>query len=1074
VNFFWIPRLCILTLLVLPSAGAQQVAQTRPQTAETLRSGAVITGKYSTEPYVIEKYTTALRFEDDGTAERTITARIRIQNDAAAKQFSELSFAFDANAEELKVAFVRVRKSDGSVVDVDPHSITEEMSPAVRDAPAFANAKEKHIAVPMLQSGDTLEYETATRVTHPAAPGQFWTQHAFVKDAIALDERLEISVPRGHRVTVRSPGFLYATDETTDTTHTIYRWKHVNTAIPPESGEDASPSRARKIPQPDIQLTSFASWSEVSRWYATLARNSTGTTPELRAKAADLIEGHSTELDKAQAIYEYVARNIRYVDLPLGAAGFTPHTPSEVFNNQYGDAKDKNALLAAMLQVAGIQANAALIPQSQKLDVSAPSPSQLDHAITAAALGEGIVWMDSTPEVAPFRFLPPSLRHKPALLVSADGAGKIVETPADPPFPSTQQVDVESHVSDLGKLTAHVHYQMRGDNEFVLRLAFRRTPPAQWKDLGQTLLTLDGLHGEVTLAKSSDPLDTRGPFEVDLEYTQSNFLDWASSRSRVGLPLLSIGMPDAPRNAALPITLGSPLRVVTHLSLSFAPGYAVSAPVGIAITRDYAAFQSSYRWKDGTLTADRSLDFKMRELPASGRGDYLAFTHGVEADQTQPLIVANDSPSPRAVPPEAGANDLFEAGSAALAANNAPSAIPLFERAVVLDPSHPEAWNNLGLAHLRVAHFAEAVAAFEKQLQINPADAHAHNYLGLAFEQQQKYEEAAEAFRRQMEIDPLDPIAHSALGTILLAQHRYSEAAPELDKATVLTPDKAELQIGLGEAYINLGQNDKAAEAFERAVAISPTPAIWNNAAFHLADHKVNLATAQKYAESALSAAAADLSKVDLQHMTAAQIREFVSIGNYWDTLGWIYFQKGDLDAADRYIRAAWLLEQHGEIADHLAQIYEKRGNKEEAIRACAIGLAAAHPSPDTRARLTLLLGGNSQIDDLVSQAKPKLTRLRTLPAGKLLNENAQADFAVLLSPARAAPHTTQVESVRFLGGSEKLRAAGEHLRALNYGPIFPDASSIKLVRRGTLSCSAATGECSFILLTPDEMASSN
>ena len=66
----------------------------------------------------------------------------------------------------------------------------------------------------MLQPGDTLEYQTATRVTHPAAPGQFWTQHAFVKDAIALDERLEISVPLGRRVAVRSPGFLYATDET--------------------------------------------------------------------------------------------------------------------------------------------------------------------------------------------------------------------------------------------------------------------------------------------------------------------------------------------------------------------------------------------------------------------------------------------------------------------------------------------------------------------------------------------------------------------------------------------------------------------------------------------------------------------------------------------------------------------------------------------------------------------------------------------------------------------------------------------------------------------------------------------
>jgi tetratricopeptide (TPR) repeat protein len=547
-------------------------------------------------------------------------------------------------------------------------------------------------------------------------------------------------------------------------------------------------------------------------------------------------------------------------------------------------------------------------------------------------------------------------------------------------------------------------------------------------------------------------------------------MDWSAKNARVALPLLSIGMPDAPKKTDQPVELGSPLEVVTHLTLSLPAGFAAVAPVGIAVNRDYAEFKSSYQWKDGALTANRSLDFKMRDLSASRRGDYLAFTHAIDADQAQPLSVKNESPGAPVVPSGASANELFEAGTAQLAAGNAQSAIPLFGRVVVIEPEHPEAWNSLGLAHLRLAHFDQAVAAFEKQLQINPSDAHSHNYLGLTFEQQQKYDEAAGAFRKQIDTDPLDTIAHAALGTILLAQHRYSEAVPELDKATVLSPRKAELQIGLGEAYLNLGQNDKAVEAFERAVAISPTPAIWNNAAYNLADHKVNLAVAQKYAESALSAAAADLAKIDLQHLSAEQIRGVASIGNYWDTLGWIYFQKGDLDSADRYIRAAWLLDQHGEVADHLAQIYEKRGNKEEAVRTCAIALAASHPSPDTRARLTLLRGGNAQIDDIVSQARPKLVRLRTFPAGKLPNDNWQANFAVLLSPGKGDSHTPRVAAVNFLGGNEKLRAFADRLRSLDYGPMFPDASPVNLVRRGTLSCSAASSDCSFTLLTAEEI----
>ena len=45
---------------------------------------------------------------------------------------------------------------------------------------------------------------------------------------------------------------------------------------------------------------------------------------------------------------------------------------------------------------------------------------------------------------------------------------------------------------------------------------------------------------------------------------------------------------------------------------------------------------------------------------------------------------------------------------------------------------------------------------------------------------------------------------------------------------------------------------------------------------------------------------------------------------------------------------------------------------------------------------------------------------------------------------------------------------------SLDYGPMFPAAMPVKLVRRATLSCSAATGECSFILLLPEETRAVN
>ncbi len=1069
MNFSRRALLCLLLSASQPWAAAQ-VRSPRAQASSGAHHVDPETARYSTEAYVIEEYQTEFRFEKDGTGQRALTARMRIQNDAAAGQLGELAFPFNASNEEMDVRFARVRRADGTLADAGTEAVTEEPASAVRNAPAYSNFKEKHIRVPPLQRGDLLEYEIVTRFTRPVAAGEFFAEHAFLKDAIVLDETVEISVPQGRAVTVRSPGFPYSTDSTSVAGHTIYRWKHANLAVSPEDKDSPPASRENQTASPDIALSSFAAWGDVSRWYAKLDRGSAEPGAEVRKKTAVIIAGKATELEKIEALYDYVARNIRYVDLPFGAAGYAPRTPAEVLRDQYGDAKDKDALLAAMLGAAGIQADTALVPQSPKLESYPASPSQVKSALTVATSGGKLIWMDPGPEVAPFQFLPPALRHKPALLAGPDRAGRIAETPVDPPFLSTQRVEVQGRVSELGKLTAGIHYRIRGDNEFVLRLAFHRTPAAQWKDLGQTLLTLDGLHGEVTLATSSDPLDTREPFQVDLEYAQSDFLSWSSKKAQVALPLLAIGMPDAPKNSQQPITLGSPLDVNTRLTLALPPGFTAVAPVGINVTRDYAEFQSSYRYQeqDRTLTAERSLKFKTRSLAASSRGDYLAFNHAVDADQAQPLSVASSNPGVPDVPPDAAPGDLLEAGAAALAAGNAASAIPLFERAVALEPAQPDAWNELGLAHLRLAQLDQAAAAFEKQLQMNPGDPHANNYLGITFEKQGKYDEAAAAFRKQIAIDPLDTIAHGALGTILLAQRQYLEAAPELDKATVLSPRKAELQVSLGQAYLNLGQNEKAIEAFDRAVRLSPTPAIWNNAAFNLADHKVELAKAQKYAESAVSAAAADLAKIDLPRLTAEQLAQVSSMGNYWDTLGWIYYQKGDLDFAERYIRAAWLLDQRGEIADHLARISEKRGKKEDASRIYALALAAPHPDPDTRARLTLLLGGNSRIDELTQQAAPALAALRAIPAGKLLDENAQAEFAILLSAGKTSTHSSRVESIRFLSGSEKLRVPAERLRSLDFGPLFPEASPARLVRRGTLLCAAGVG-CTFMVHLPDD-----
>ncbi len=107
----------------------------------------------------------------------------------------------------------------------------------------------------------------------------------------------------------------------------------------------------------------------------------------VKAKAAELVQGKTDDMEKVKALYDYVSRNIRYVSLSFGLGRIQPHAASEVLANGYGDCKDKNTLLAALLQSQGIESSSVLIGVERKLDPDVPSPSQFDHVITRVPVG---------------------------------------------------------------------------------------------------------------------------------------------------------------------------------------------------------------------------------------------------------------------------------------------------------------------------------------------------------------------------------------------------------------------------------------------------------------------------------------------------------------------------------------------------------------------------------------------------------------------------------------------------------------------------------------------------------------
>jgi tetratricopeptide (TPR) repeat protein len=284
-----------------------------------------------------------------------------------------------------------------------------------------------------------------------------------------------------------------------------------------------------------------------------------------------------------------------------------------------------------------------------------------------------------------------------------------------------------------------------------------------------------------------------------------------------------------------------------------------------------------------------------------------------------------------------------------------------------------------------------------------------------------------------------------------------------------LKSDDAALQISLGDAYLNLGQDEKALATFDRATQISPTPEIWNNIAYQLSLKGAHLDRAQQYAESAVTAVATSLRNLSLDQLSDRDLGMVSALDANWDTLGWVYFARGDFAKAEKYVNAAWVLGGHGEVGDHLAQIYQKLGRKDDAVRTYAMSLSAVRPANETRTRLASLVGGDAKVTPAIEQHRLDFQSMRTIKLGKIAPASGSADFFVVITSSAG---NAKVEAVKFISGEEKLKPLTDTLRDAKIDFTFPDYVPTKILRRGVLSCSKNTGECEFVMVIPEDVHS--
>jgi predicted Zn-dependent protease len=1062
-------RSAFVTPFVVVGLAVLCFAQTKVPSSSTAAKPA----DYSQEGALIEHYANRLTFESDGSSVREINAVVKVQAEAGVQELAVLKFAYTSSSEAVDVDYVRVRKADGTVVNTPAYNIQDLPADLTREAPMYSDIHQKHITVKALGVGDTLEYLIRYRTTKPEIPGQFWYDHNFIKDSICKDELLEINVPKDKYVKVSSTDLQPQIRE--EDARKIYTWKSSSLERKEENKKEIP---RRETPRPAVEVTTFHGWDEVGAWYATLQKDQLTVTPDVQKKAAEITKGLSTDDEKIRALYDYVSTHFHYVSLSFGIGRYQPHAADDVLGNEYGDCKDKHTLLATLLEAVGIDAWPALINSTRKIDDDLPAPSSFDHVITVVPRGNQMIWLDTTPEVGPFGFLFTGLRGKEALVIPTGKPAALMKTPESIPFPFKETFSAEGKLSADGVFTGHMVRTMRGDNEVLTRIAYRRLSPAKWDELTQRISYLTNFAGDVSNVKVTPPEETAKTFEISYDYTRKHYGDWDNHRIGPPLPPFGIEVPNTDeRKPVEPFLLGGPGEIDYHAKIELPSASNVTAPGDVDLNESFAEYHAHYSLEKGVLAADRQMIIKKSEVPVADWDKYTKFRKAVSDDEDQMIsvrgatvmgLIQADPLQPTIDDSEAGKK--FREAMQAMQNRDVAKASDLMREVLKLDPNYQGAHATLGWVYLGQNRREDALAEINKEEELHPDYVGSYTLGAMIYGFNHQNDKVAEQWRKLLKVQPDNQEAATKLSETLINQEKYQEAIVVLEPAVKANGLSQTLQVSLANAYLHTSQPEKAVAIIVSLVNDLTDFTTLNDLAYLLSDANVDLDFAKDLSLRSNKGLAAITFKGELSETAPLVYTWQVAAG--WDTTGWIYFRMGKYQEALDYLHPAWLLGQSSEVGDHLGQTYQKLGRSNEAQHTYELALSQAPLGKirDDLKKHYKQLTGKEPADGYTTHRLPngswsmtpgeELSRMRTTKLPDTSPHSGSATFAISFAFGK-------VEEVAYLEGSDQLKAMGEKLKTAKFEVSSPkDGVPMRLVRRGILSCHS--GSCDFTLVPPN------
>tara|TARA_R110002050_G_scaffold204522_1_gene340011 strand:- start:8941 stop:11475 length:2535 start_codon:yes stop_codon:yes gene_type:complete len=299
---------------------------------------------------------------------------VKILNTEGVQSMSDISVTFDPSYQTLQFHKMVVVRDGSEIEKLKTANIQSIQRETNMERSLYDGSLSAVINLSDIREGDIIEYSYSITGFNPVNEGNYATTfyHQYSSPVNQIFNRLIVDSSKP--INQKQYNGAIKAEVISQQNQIEYTWK--------TEGLDYTLYDSN-VPywydsQKKVSFSTFNSWNDVVNWALPLYETNTSglilNTPD---------EIVTSKENKILKTIRLVQDDIRYLGFESGIGAYKPNDPKKVFNQRYGDCKDKSLLLVTLLRDQGIDAYPVFVNTSMQNEITTklPSNTAFDHCI---------------------------------------------------------------------------------------------------------------------------------------------------------------------------------------------------------------------------------------------------------------------------------------------------------------------------------------------------------------------------------------------------------------------------------------------------------------------------------------------------------------------------------------------------------------------------------------------------------------------------------------------------------------------------------------------------------------------